>query len=92
MVGRRASPKVMKADPIPCQLQQLGEPWERERFTSLGSTIALALVEEAQVSRAEGKSIGELAPHSSAMQPRGYKYDSPTLLPPIVVGELVLLA
>ena len=50
MVGRRASPKVMKADPIPCQLQQLGEPWERERFTSLGSTIALALVEEAQVS------------------------------------------
>jgi hypothetical protein len=26
------------------------------------------------------------------MQQRGYKYDSPTLLPPIVVGELVLLA
>lgn len=57
-----------------------------------GSRVELALVEEAQVSRAEGKSIGELAPHSSAMQQRGYKYDSPTLLPPIVVGELVLLA
>ena len=66
--------------------------WISSPVPSLGNTVELELVRRVWVSQFEGKSIGELAPQSSAMQQRGYKYDSPTLLPPIVVGELVLLA